>query len=191
MSNIWICPLDGYGSEFYWCGDELKPNTKKCQTDAEFGSVVDWTSAFPVTIVTPPTASDSTTTSVIASSFTKSTPSEPTDDSLTRTESSPTIVTTGATSVIYKNQTVAENKSSTSSMAIGAGLGVPLGIVSFGLIGYLLLRNRSRKNNAPAHLKQPPTDRGMGIQRSVPVSHELIGNVYQSELPAPNPVYEI
>lgn len=191
-SNIWKCPLDGFGNEFYWCGDERRPNTIKCHTDAEFGSVVIWTTGTPVTIASPPTASDSTTAPIFGGSITKSTPSEPTNESLqARSGGSSTIVTTGATSVIYRNQTVAGNKSSTTSMAIGAGLGVPLGIVSFGLIGYLFLRNRSRKNDAPAHVPQPSMDNRVKSPRSPRICHELIGDVNPSELPALPSIYEI
>lgn len=193
-SNIWKCPLDGFGNQFFWCGDERRPNTIKCHTDAEFGRVVIWTTGTPVAIVSPPTASDSTTAPIFGGSITKSTPSEPTNNSLQAgSGSSSTIVTTGATSVIYRNQTVAGNKSSTTSMVIGlgAGLGVPLGIASFGFIGYLFLRNRSRKNDAPAHLPQPSMDSRMKSPRSPRICHELIGDVNQSELPALPSIYEV
>ena len=169
---------------------------------APFGSVVDWAFTTLVTLLPPPTALASTqiltTASPVASSVASSHPSEPTDGILTsKTENSPITMTTratvtaGTTLIVYKNQTSTENRKSTTSMAIGAGLGAPLGLALFACIGYLLLRNRSRKNAASSRLPQPSMDNKARFIKSPSGPHELIGDVNESELPAPFPVYEI
>lgn len=147
---------------------------------------------------------------------TSSSPSEPIDDILTSTtessptitsaaggfvtsttESSPTTMTTRATvtamstSVIYENQTSTVNTNSKTSMAVGAGLGVPLGLALLAGVGYLLLRNRSRKNAPPSRLPQPSMDNRARFTTSRSGPHELMGDLNESELPAPLPVYEI
>lgn len=170
-ANIWKCASDDTSHHgVYWCGaNNHLPNTTECQIDAYSGRVVNWTQATLVTIVTPPTAFVSAST----------------------TESSPTTVATRATSVTYQNRTVPENKNSSNSMAIGTGLDVPLGLASFGFIGYLLLRNRSRKKAVPSHSPKPLRSSRVRFHRSPPEPRELIGDQNMSELHAPSPVYEI
>lgn len=197
-ANIWKCASDDIShGGVYWCGAHNHlPNTNECQIDADSGRVFNWTIATLVTIVAPPTASVSAQilmrTSTMPSSVIESPLSEPTDDSLASTTgSSPTTVTTRAASVTYQSQTVPENKNFTNSMAIGTGLGGPLGLASFGFIGYLLLRNRSRKKAVPHHSPKPSRSSRVRFHRSPPVTQELIGDLNEFELRAPSPVYEM
>lgn len=191
-ANIEKC-VKPTGSGFYWWCGETSATTCKIGNDA---------STFPVaagvlqTIITEPEAAIST--SIKATSAFSSTTSI-TSSSASLIAGTPVTIMATVTSPTRNNG--GSDRSDKTPVAIGAGVGIPLGIAALGFLGFLIRREQNlgkqrRGDKAVPRTTQqeysPTNGAATILQRSpVPPFGELMGDMAESELVAPAPVHEM
>ena len=148
-SNTWLCPGLNNGPIQWWCGNESKTTACRDGVDAYFlnytkGSVL----GFP-----PVTSFSSAGTNFFTDIVTTTFSAQPTSDSTSVLVSSPS-----KTSTDSSLPTQTQGRSTSLPTAIGAGVGVPLGIASLGLLGFLIWKQVGRQRTSQSRvLSQGPT----------------------------------
>lgn len=187
-ANVWNCALNTT-FRYMWCGDELK--TRPCQNNSHVHVIDEIVQGDLETLLGSPqlTTSSNNIPSTIFSLNSVS--------GSTAWVAIGTITITPQPSKIHQgnsqnNSTKSFRASSSNhSVAIGAGVAVPLGLIAITVLGFFLWR-RGRKNQAHIN-SQSSIERNSSLQATsfnIPPT-ELIGDVGESELESKPPIYEI
>ena len=163
-SNLWLCPSLNNGPIQWWCGNESKITACQDGTDAYFnnytkGSIL----GFP-----PVTSSSSAGTKLSSDIVTTTFSAQPISNTISvlvsppsKTSTDPSLPTQtqgpSKTSTDPSLPTQTQGHSASSPTAIGAGVGVPLGIAFLGL-GFLFWKQVGRQRASQSRvLSQGPT----------------------------------
>ena len=138
-SNVWLCPGVNNGPIQWWCGNETETTACRDGKDAYFlnytkGSIL----GFP-----PVTSSSSAGTKLLTDIMTTTFFAKPTSESTSALVSS-----LPKTSTAPSSPTQTHGQSASLPTAIGAGVGVPLGIASLGFLGFLFWKQVGRQRTS-------------------------------------------
>lgn len=179
VSNIWHCPGINNTPSFYWCGDEGK--VVACQKGS---NVSNTQSAFPIpspTILGFPSV-DSTSSAPVAAPATvqhSTTVEHSTTEQHSTTVATPvtlisaapaTLSSTMAASTTASGPSEHSNQATQQTTAIGAGIGVPLGVAAIGFLVLLCWREIRRENMKKQQRQQHPRSGNDDAQGGFPLA---------------------
>ena len=192
---LWRCPpatTNPSGPDQWWCGDEGK--TAPCQTgiDADFVSYTS-ASALVISSRTSTLSSAATDISTQPSALSLSSSINPSSNGalLPQTQRGSASLTTetcdaSTNHASMSTVTSVQNQPQSSSLpiAIGAGIGVPLGIAAIGFLGFLFSRDAKLKKDkrkpvipsADSGLKPNTDESSRGEEHNTHLLHELMAN---------------
>lgn len=205
LSHIVKCLKGALGSQmfFYTCGR----SDARCQINNMRARVVEWIPASVKAVLPPFTSSKNkltlTSTRTVtekASGVSTRSSRNSTEDSSSKSVSAQSSSTINGssnntppviTSIVYRNQTIANNSDSKPMMTVGASLGIPLGLACFGFVGYLFWKRGHGQRSIPQLSDQQKARRILTPTIPESTSNELAGHFEGFELVAPHPIHEI
>lgn len=191
-ANLWKCHETTGNGVYWWCGQKTATACHTGKGAMTFGVA----GGALQTIVPEPGAASSTS---LTTSSPSNTATSATSSSASLVGSAPLTITATATSTVENNG--GSDKSNKTPVAIGAGVGIPLGIAALGFLGFLIWREKNlRKQHggeevtpSRTQLEYSPTSGATTMQQRSPVPPygELTGDTAERELVAPPPVHEM